>query len=202
MNPATKAFAGTVVDLGRRRVLLHHAVVHHRDLVRHRHRLELVVRDVDGRRLEPHVQPLQLAAHRHAQLRVEVGQRLVHEEEPGLAHHRTPQRDALALSAGELPRLAAEEVLDLEHAGDLEHARVDLCARRAADLQPVGHVGAHVHVRVERVALEHHRDVALARREVRHPRIAMPDRAAASRLEPRDDPQQRGLAAAARPHRG
>ena len=40
-----------VVELGRRADLLEHAVAHHGDPVAHRHRLDLVVRDVDRRRL-------------------------------------------------------------------------------------------------------------------------------------------------------
>ena len=50
MKPATKRFAGSLVDLRRRRELLQPPALHHRDAVRHRHRLELVVGDVDHRR--------------------------------------------------------------------------------------------------------------------------------------------------------
>ena len=41
-----------------------------------------------------------------------------------------------------------------------------LFLRRAGDLQREAHVLAHRHVRIERVGLEHHRDVARARRQV------------------------------------
>ena len=47
MNWATKEFAGALVEIGRARELLDHAVVEHGDAVRHRQRLVLVVRDVD-----------------------------------------------------------------------------------------------------------------------------------------------------------
>ena len=54
------------------------------------------------------------------------------------------------------------------------------------------------HVRVERVALEHHRDVAVARRQVRDRAAADSDVAARDLLEAGDHPQRRRLAAAGR----
>ena len=44
----------------------------------------------------------ELDAHLRAQLRVEVGEGLVHEEDLGLLHHGPRQGDALALATGEL----------------------------------------------------------------------------------------------------
>ena len=54
------------------------------------------------------------AAGLHAQGRVEVRERLVHQERGRLAHDRAPQRDALALAAGERLGLALEVVLEVE----------------------------------------------------------------------------------------
>jgi hypothetical protein len=51
-------------------------------------------------------------------------------------------------------------------------------------------------VRVERVVLEDHRDVAVFRREVVHDLVADFDRSVAYLLEARDHPQRRRLAAA------
>jgi hypothetical protein len=45
---------------------------------------------------------LDLGAHLHAQLGVEVGQRLVEQEHLGIAHDRAAHRDALALAARQL----------------------------------------------------------------------------------------------------
>ena len=99
--------------------LLEHAAAHHRDAVAHRHRLDLVVRDVDRRHAEVALHARDLRAHLDAQARVEVRQRLVHQEDPRVAHDRAPHRDALALTAGELPRLALEQVAEPER---LAHA--------------------------------------------------------------------------------
>ena len=106
-----------VVELLRRADLLEEAVPHDGDPVAHRHGLDLVVGDVDGRRAEALVEARDLGAGLHAQLGVEVAERLVHEEDGRLAHDRAAERDALALAAGERLRLAVEEVLEAEDAG-------------------------------------------------------------------------------------
>ena len=99
MNAATNRLAGRSYSDLRSVHLLQAAVAHHRDAVAHRHRLGLVVRDVEGRGAELLVQPRDVGAHLHAQLGVEVRQRLVHQERGGLAHDRAAQRDPLALAA-------------------------------------------------------------------------------------------------------
>ncbi len=70
--------------------------------------------------------------------------------------------------------------------------------RRVAQLQAEREVVAHGHVRVERVALEDHRDVAVLGRDVVHDPLADPQRAAGDVLEPGDHPQAGRLAAARR----
>ena len=97
-----------VVERARRVALLQHAVLEHRDAVAHRHRLDLVVRDVDGRHAQAVLQLDDLGARLHAQLRVEVGERLVHQVDRRLADDRAPHRHALALAAREGLRLAVE----------------------------------------------------------------------------------------------
>ena len=49
-----------------------------------------------------------------AELGVEIGERLVEQEDVDVAHQRPADSDALALAAGELRRAAARERLDLE----------------------------------------------------------------------------------------
>jgi hypothetical protein len=74
--------------------------------------------------------------------------------------------------------------------------------RRAASIrepQREAHVFGDGHVRVERVALEHHRQVALRGRQPRDVAAVEVDAAGAERLEPGDQAQQRRLAAAGRP---
>ena len=69
-----------LVDLLRRADLLERAVGDDRDAVAHRHRLDLVVRHVHDGGLQPRCSSMSSARRLHPQLRVEVRQRLVHEE--------------------------------------------------------------------------------------------------------------------------
>ncbi len=117
MKPATNRLTGLVVELLRAADLLQLALPHHRDPIAERHRLGLVVGDVDGRRLEPVLDPRDLGPHLHAQLRVEVRERLVHQEGLRLAHDRAAHRDPLALAAGEVRRLAVEVLGEVEDLG-------------------------------------------------------------------------------------
>src|SRR3546814_14386230 len=62
------------------------------------------------------VDALDLGAHLDAQLRVEVGQGFVEQEDLGVAHDGAPHGDALALPPGELLRLAVEQFADIQDA--------------------------------------------------------------------------------------
>ena len=101
-----------------------------------RHRLDLVVRDVDGRDAEPPVQLRERGAHADAELRVEVRERLVEQERLRLANDRAAHRDALPLAAGELRRAALEQVDEPEQLGDLVDPARDLGLRRPRALSP------------------------------------------------------------------
>jgi hypothetical protein len=86
----------------------------------------------------------------------------------------------------------------LQDAGGFVHALLDLGQRHFFDLQAVSHVVEHAHVRVQRVVLEHHGNVALGRfQRVDHART---DGNVATRnvFQPCHHAQQRGLAAARR----
>ena len=106
----------SVVELARCIDLLDHAAVEHRDPLAERHRLGLVVRDVQRRHPEPLMQLHELGAHLHAQLRVEVRERLVHQERRRVANDRAAHGHALALAARERPGLALEQLADPEQA--------------------------------------------------------------------------------------
>ena len=100
----------------RRADLLDAAAIHHDDAVGERHRLDLIVRHIDGGGAHLLVHLLDLGAHLHAQLGVEVGERLVEQEDLGIAHDGAAHGDALALAAGELARPALQELGDVEDA--------------------------------------------------------------------------------------
>ncbi|EAQ04057.1 phenol hydroxylase, putative [Pseudooceanicola batsensis HTCC2597] len=188
-----------LVDFQRRPRLLDPAGIHDHQLVGQRHRLELIVRHVDRRGSQPLLQIADLDPRLHPQLGIEVRQRLVEEKGGRLAHDGAPHGDALPLTAGELPGLAAQIVLQPQGLRRLAHRRVDGGLRLAPVAQPVGHVVVYAHVRVERIVLEHHRDVALDRLEFVHAAPGDPDFAPRDGLQSRHHAQQGRLAAARRP---
>src|SRR5580704_12829658 len=68
--------------------------------------------------------------------------------------------------ATRLRRPPVQEVAEMEDVARLRDARIDFGLRALGDLEREGHVLAHAHMRIERVGLEHHRDVARARRKI------------------------------------
>ena len=134
-----------------------------------------------------------------AQLRVEIGERLVHQERARLADDGPPHRHALALPAGELARPALELLLQLEQARDVAHPAFNLLAADLPQLEREGEVLEDRLVRVERVVLEHHGDIALARRQPVDDLRGDADLTLAHMLEACDHPQRRRLAAAGWP---
>ena len=183
----------------RRIDLLQDAVLQQRDSVAHGHRFDLVVGDVDRRGAQPVLELGDLGAHLDAELGVEIAERLVHQEDRRLTHDGAAHGDALALAARELAGATLEIGLELEDACRFDDARPDLGLGHPRDLQRKGDVVEDRHVRIERVVLEHHRDVAVLGMHVVDELVADPDAAVGDLLEPGDHAQRRRLAAARRP---
>ena len=145
------------------------------DPVRHGHRLDLVVRHVDEGRAELAVKLRDLGAHVHAQLGVEVAERLVHQED---ARAAAPWRGRAPRAASGRPRAApacapagSRSAASRRPtaprprstggtARGAQAARQALHRREPAHAQRHGDVLGDRQVRIERVGLEHHRDVA------------------------------------------
>jgi hypothetical protein len=104
--------------------------------------------------------------------------------------------DALTLPARELARLAVEERRKLQDVRGARDPLGDFRLGKAADLEAVRHVVAHRHVRIERVVLEDHGDVAVLGLDPVDEPAADADLATRHLLEPGDHAQERGLAAA------
>ena len=198
-EPGHERVRGLVVDLVRGADLLDPAGLHHGDPVRHRHRLGLVVRDVDRGGAALPLDAPDLGAGLLAQLRVEVRQRLVEQHGAGTDDQGPRQRDALLLAAGE--RVDAPVAVPGEvHLGErLLHPAGLVGAGDPADLEPVRDVLRHSHVREQRVVLEHHAGVPLVRRPVGDVVVAEVDVTGGREVEAGHHAQRRRLAAAARP---
>ena len=189
---------GTLVQALGRVQLLELPGVHHSDAVAHRHRFDLVVRHVNRGALDALVELLEHRSCLDAKLRIEIGERLVHQEHRGLARDRSADGDTLPLPTRELLRLALEELSDAEHPADLVHASLDLLLGDVPQLESEGDVVVHAHVRIERVVLEDHGDIAILRGDVVDDTLADEDVAARLLLESGEHAQRGGLAAARR----
>ena len=133
-----------------------------------------------------------------AQLGVKVREGFVHEEDRRLADDGAPERYALALAAGEGLGLAVEELVEAQDLARVRDAPLDLILRRLAQLQPKGEVVVDAHMRVKRVALEDHGDVAvLGGHVVDHP-VADEQAAVADLLQAGHAAECRRLATAGR----
>ena len=102
-----------------------------------------------------------LRAGLHAQLGIQVGQGLIHEEHLRLADNGASHGHALALTAGEILGLAIQELLQAQSSGSRQHALLDFRLGGLSHLEGETHVLFHAHVWVEGVILEHHGDIAL-----------------------------------------
>jgi len=115
--------------------LLDDPALHDRDAVRQRHGLGLVVGHVHRRGLQGPLQPLQLDPHQDAELGVQVGQRLVEQEDRGAAHDRPAHGHPLPLPAGQGLGLAFQVRVDAQRLRRVDHAPLDLVLREAAQAQ-------------------------------------------------------------------
>ena len=187
------------VGLKRRADLLDHAVVHHHDAVGHGQRLLLVVGHHDRRDAEPPLQRLDLRAQGDTHARVERRQRLVEQQQRRRRGHRACQRHALLLAARELGGIAIAVTGEADERQQLVHPRRDALARDVAAREAIADVAGDAEVGEQRIGLEHDAVVALARGQPGHVAPGHPHGPEVLPLETRDDPQQRRLAAAARP---
>ena len=137
-----------------------------------------------------------LGSHLHAELGVEVGERLVHEEGGRLAHDRSSHGDPLALTTGELAGPLSELLGEFEDACRFLNPCVDFGLRCLGELEGETDVVPHGHVGVERIVLEHHRDVAILGLDIVDDVVADAHLAAGDLLEAGDHAECGGLAAA------
>ena len=163
--------------------------------VAERHRLDLIVGDVERGRAERCVEARATRASRRGASRR--GSRAARRRGSWrLADDRAAHRDALALAAGELRRRADRGA---PRGRAARRRRRRACRSRpsaSAAAEPEAEVVANGQVRIERVALEDHRDVAVARREAGDVAVADRDRSRAASSRPAMSAEQRRLAAA------
>ncbi len=147
---------GPLVDVARRPDLLDGAAVEDGDPVGQRHRLGLVVGHVDEGDAGAALQALQLGAHALAELGVEIGERLVEQQDGGLDDQRAAKRNALLLAAAELSGMPVLQPLEPDRRQNLVDAGFLVAPIELRVAQAEGDILQDRHVRPDGVVLEDH----------------------------------------------
>ena len=105
------------------------------------------------------------SAHLQAQLRVQVGEGLVHENQGRLEHDGASNGHPLLLPSGELAGQLGFVAPELHEGDHLVHPCRDLGRRHPSHAQSEPHVPTHGHVGEEGVVLEYHAEAAPLRRQ-------------------------------------
>jgi hypothetical protein len=152
------------IDLRRRADLQYAASIDHRDAVRQRQGLGLVVGDVDGGDADGALQPQQLAAHLFPQSGVEIAQRLVEQQQFRLADDRARESHTLLFAAAQHRGIALPIIGEIDAPQAVLDPPPDFFAAEAHAphrLERERDVFEHGHVRPDRIGLENHADAAL-----------------------------------------
>ena len=185
-----------LVDGLRTRRLLDLALVHDSNAVGDRECLLLIMGNIDRRDANLFLYRADRGTHLHAQLCIEIGKRFIHEQYARMDDDGAGKCNALLLTARETFGKAILIVRDLYHVEDFIDALLHLRLWHLTQLQPIFYVLPHGEMREDRIALEHHADVALMRGNVIDSLLVEADVAALDAVESCDHAQERRLAAA------
>ena len=197
-----KAAVGEVIHIAGRAHLLQLAFRHNRHAGGHGHGFFLVVRDHNAgyAHLLERVDQFELGL--LAQFFIERTQRLVEQQDFRALGQAARQRHALLLAAGELVRFAFGEFAHLHQSQHFFHARIDFALGHFVLLEAERDVLLHRHMRKQRIALKHHIDGAVIRRQAGDVLAIENDFALIGRFHAGKHTQQRGFAAARAAQKG
>ena len=156
--------------------------------------------DVDKGGVDTLAQLDDLGPHLIAQLGIQVGQGLIHQQHLGLPDNSPADGHPLTLAAGEGLGLPIQILGDVQDLSGLVNPAVDLRFVHLPQLQGKGHVLPHGHVGVQGVALEHHSDVPILGLYVVDQLAVDVQLALGDVLQAGNHPQGGGLAAAGGAH--
>ncbi len=165
----------------------------YRHPVTHRHRLNLIMGHIQRGGLQTGMQLAQLRTHLHPQLGVKVRKRLIHQKRGRFPHNRPTHRHPLPLPTRQRLRLTIQKVGDLQHLSGLIHPPLNLRFIHLPKLQTKRHIVKHGHMRIQRIILEHHGNIAVLGRHIVHHPLTDLDRPLGDLLQTRQHPQQRRL---------
>src|ERR1700694_3167251 len=140
--------------------------VHDRDPVGYRERLILIVRDENGRDVQPALEVAELDLHLVTQRLIERREGLIEKQNRWFQNQGAGDRNALLLAAGQLGRQTLAQPGHLDHFQRLVHDPPDVGFGYTAHAKAEGNVLPHGHMRKQRIVLEDEAHVSPMRRHV------------------------------------
>ncbi|MNF62453.1 hypothetical protein D3C84_441350 [compost metagenome] len=144
------------------------------------------------------MQPGNFVAHLHPQGRIQVGKRLIEQQNVRLPRHGSAHCHTLALPSRQFFWLALQQFVQLKDLRCFQHALTQAALFSLGQFETKADVVVDAHVRVQRIRLKHHADATLARLQVVDPSPVDQQVAAADRIQSGDQSQQSRLSAARR----
>src|SRR3546814_518239 len=154
-----KEVIGSIVKIEWPAALLDNAVAHDQDLIGHGHCFDLVVRDVYRGGTQALMQRFDFGPHLHTQLCIQVGQRLIEQENLRVAHNRAAHGHALALTARQLTRITLQQLAQPKDFGRAVNPLPNRCLVDLGQHERKSHVVEYRHVRIQGLVLEDRKSV-------------------------------------------
>ena len=104
-----------------------------------------------------------LNTHLYTKLRIQVGQRLIHQEYLRVTNDCTAHSHTLSLTTGKSLRLTIKESCQIKDLCCFFYHLVDLILRNLSQLKTECHVIIYRHMRIQSVVLEYHCDIPVLR---------------------------------------
>ena len=157
---------GFFVQGFRRSDLLDVPSVKYRDARRHRHRLLLIMGDVNDGHAQILLHPANLELHLFAKTPVQGAEWFVHQHQCRIEHQGAGNRDALLLATGEFSGTSVFKSVQTDHLECSPDSLSSVCSGNSPYLKRKRQVSSHRHVGKQGVILKYNSDASLARRQV------------------------------------
>ena len=139
---------------------------------------------------------LDFGSHLDPELGVQVRERFIKQKNLRIPDDGAAHRNPLTLTTRERARVAIKQLSQPKNFGCTFHRGINFCGRFLGEHQAERHVLAHFHMRIQRVILEHHRDIALFGLHLVYHGATDANFACADFFQPGNHPQKRALATA------
>ena len=190
--------AGVIEDFLRSTDLLDITITHDDDSITEGHSLSLVVGNIDKGGIDTLTELDNLCTHLVTQLCIEVGQRLIHQEDSRVTDDCTADCNTLALTTGQSLRLTVEVLGNVKNLCCFADFLVNDVLLLLAELEGECHILINRHVRIQSVVLEYHCDISVFRCDVIHELAVDVELAFGNLFQTGDHTKRGGLSAAGR----